>query len=67
MNNKTIALILLLIIAAILAVLWVPFCQIYAVNQLFKTDIEYTWWNWACALFLTMSVRSVDYRRNKYE
>ena len=65
MNNiRTIALLLLLLTAVILAVLWVPFCQIYAVNTLFKTDIEYSWWNWACALFLTMSVRSVNYKGN---
>lgn len=63
-NTRTIALILLLIIAAILAVILVPFGQIYAVNELFKTDIEYTWFNWLMVMFLTMSVRSVSYGKN---
>ena len=59
-------LLLLVLFAAIIIalVILVPFCQIYAVNTLFKTEIEYSWWNWLLVLFLTMSVRSVSYNKN---
>jgi hypothetical protein len=59
-------LLLLVLFAAIIIalVILVPFGQIYAVNTLFKTEIEYSWWNWLLVLFLTMSVRSVSYNKN---
>jgi hypothetical protein len=59
-------LLLLVLFAAIIValVILVPFGQIYAVNTLFKTEIEYSWWNWLLVLFLTMSVRSVSYNKN---
>ena len=59
-------LLLLVLFAAIIIalVILVPFGQIYAVNTLFKTEIEYSWWNWLLVLFLTMSVRYVSYNKN---
>ena len=59
-------LLLLVLFAAIIValVILVPFGQIYAVNTLFKTEIEYSWWNWLLVLFLTMSVRYVSYNKN---
>ena len=59
-------LLLLVLFAAIIIalVILVPSGQIYEVNTLFKTEIEYSWWNWLLVLFLTMSVRSVSYNKN---
>lgn len=39
-----------------------PFIQIWAINTLFKTTIEYSWVNWACVMILNSSVSAVSYR-----
>ena len=39
-----------------------PFIQIWAINTLFKTSIEYTWLNWACVMILNSSIGAVSYR-----
>ena len=39
-----------------------PFIQIWAINTLFKTTIEYSWLNWACVMILNSSVSAVSYR-----
>lgn len=38
-----------------------PFIQIWAVNTLFKTSIQYSWLNWFCVMILNSSVGSVSY------
>ena len=63
MNDVTKVIGLIVLIAIIVAVIiFVPFLQIYAVNQLFKTEIEYSWFNWFLVLFLGASIRSVNYQ-----
>lgn len=68
-NNKVgfVLLVILLLVFSVALIVLVPFGQIYAVNTLFKTEIEYSWWNWLCVLFLTMSVRSISYNKNNNE
>jgi hypothetical protein len=39
-----------------------PFIQIWAVNTLFKTNIEYSWLNWFCVMILNSSVSAVSYK-----
>jgi hypothetical protein len=39
----------------------IPFVQIWAVNTLFKTSIEYSWLNWACVIILNSSIRIWTY------
>ena len=39
-----------------------PFIQIWAINTIFKTTIEYSWLNWACVMILNSSVSAVSYR-----
>ncbi len=39
-----------------------PFIQIWAVNTLFKTSIQYSWLNWFCVMILNSSVGAVSYR-----
>lgn len=39
-----------------------PFIQIWAINTLFKTTIEYSWVNWACVMILNSSVSAVSYK-----
>jgi len=65
MNNKGVLLVVLLLIVAVSLIVLVPFGQIYAVNTLFKTEIEYSWLNWFCAIFLTGSVRSIAYTKSQ--
>lgn len=38
-----------------------PFIQIWAVNTLFKTAIQYSWLNWFCVLLLNGSLKTVSY------
>lgn len=40
-----------------------PFIQIWAINTLFKTSIEYSWLNWFCVILLNSSVSAVSYKR----
>ena len=39
-----------------------PFIQIWAINTLFKTSIEYSWLNWFCVMILNSSVGAVSYK-----
>ena len=39
-----------------------PFVQIWAVNTLFKTSIQYSWLNWFCIMILNSSVSAVSYK-----
>jgi Kef-type K+ transport system membrane component KefB len=39
-----------------------PFIQIWAVNTLFKTSIEYSGLNWACVMILNSSLNAVSYK-----
>ena len=39
-----------------------PFVQIWAVNTLFKTSIEYSWLNWCCVMVLNSSIGAVSYK-----
>ena len=39
-----------------------PFIQIWAINTLFKTSIEYSWLNWACVMILNSSIGAVSYK-----
>jgi len=39
-----------------------PFIQIWAVNTLFNTAIEYSWLNWFCVMILNSSVGAVSYK-----
>ena len=39
-----------------------PFIQIWAINTLFKTSIEYSWLNWACVMILNSSVSAISYK-----
>lgn len=39
-----------------------PFIQIWAVNTLFKTNVEYSWLNWFCVMILNSSVSAISYK-----
>lgn len=39
-----------------------PFIQIWAVNTLFKTTVEYSLLNWFCVMIFNSSVSAVSYR-----
>ena len=39
-----------------------PFVQIWAVNTLFKTSIEYSWLNWFCVMVLNSSIGAISYK-----
>ena len=46
---------LLLFLLALFFIVVGPFIQIWAVNTLFKTTIEYSWLNWFCVMILNSS------------
>ena len=58
--NLTLFLVMLLI--ALFFIVVGPFIQIWAVNTLFKTSIEYSWFNWFCVMILNSSVSAFSYR-----
>ena len=39
-----------------------PFVQIWAVNTLFKTTIQYSWLNWFCVMILNSSIGASSYK-----
>jgi len=39
-----------------------PFVQIWAVNTLFKTSVEYSWLNWFCVMILNSSIGASSYK-----
>jgi len=47
---------LFLIVIILFCIVFVPFVQIWAINTLFKTTIEYSWLNWFCVLLLNGSI-----------
>jgi len=53
---------ILLFLLALFFIVAGPFIQIWAVNTLFKTTIEYSWLNWFCVMILNSSVGAVSYR-----
>lgn len=53
---------ILIIFIALLFIVVGPFIQIWAVNTLFKTSIEYSWLNWFCVMILNSSVSAFSYR-----
>jgi len=48
--------------AALFFIVVGPFIQIWAVNTLFKTTVEYSWLNWACVMILNSSVSAFSYK-----
>ena len=42
-----------------------PFIQIWAINTIFKTTIEYSLLNWFCVLILNGSFGAASYRGGK--
>ena len=51
-----------LFILALFFVVVGPFIQIWAVNTLFKTSIEYSWLNWFCVMILNSSIGASSYK-----
>lgn len=51
-----------LIILALFFIVVGPFVQIWAVNTLFKTSIEYSWINWCCVMILNSSIGAISYK-----
>lgn len=56
------ALFLTIVIVALFFIVVGPFIEIWAINTLFKTSIEYSWLNWACVMILHFSVGAISYR-----
>lgn len=52
----------IILLIALIFIVAGPFIQIWAVNTLFKTSIEYSWLNWACVMILNSSVSAVSYK-----
>ena len=55
--------ILAVVFIAMIFIIIGPFVQIWAINTLFKTSIEYSWLNWFCVILLNSSVSAVSYKR----
>ena len=53
---------LLLFLLALFFIVVGPFIQIWAVNTLFKTNIQYSWLNWFCVMILNSSIGAVSYK-----
>lgn len=53
---------LTILVVALIFIVIGPFIQIWAVNTLFKTSIEYSWLNWFCVMILNSSVGAVSYK-----
>lgn len=60
--KTNLGLFLVILIIALLFIVIGPFIQIWAVNTLFKTSIEYSWLNWFCVMILNSSVSAVSYK-----
>jgi len=52
----------IIFLLALFFIVFGPFVQIWAVNTLFKTTIEYSWLNWFCVMILNSSVSAFSYR-----
>jgi hypothetical protein len=60
--KASLSLFLTILVVALIFLVIGPFIQIWAVNTLFKTTIEYSWLNWFCVMILNSSVSAVSYR-----
>jgi len=63
-TSDAIFILLLIIVAAILLIV-MPFVQIWAINTLFKTTIEYSWLNWFAISILNASLKNISWDRKK--
>jgi hypothetical protein len=50
-------LILLIIVVALFLLVVGPFIEIWAVNTLFKSSVEYSWLNWFCVIVLHTTIK----------
>jgi hypothetical protein len=55
-------LISIIIMVALFLLVIGPFIEIWAVNTLFKTSVEYSWLNWLCVIILHSGLKSSTYR-----
>lgn len=53
---------IILFIVALFFIVIGPFIQIWAINTLFKTSIEYSWINWGAIVILNSSLSALSYR-----
>ena len=53
---------ILLFVLALFFIVVGPFIQIWAINTLFKTSIEYSMLNWAAMMILNSSLNAVSYK-----
>jgi hypothetical protein len=53
---------LVIIVICFLIIFGFPFAQIWAVNTLFKTGIEYSLLNWAAVMVLNSGISVVSYK-----
>ena len=53
---------ILLFLLALFFIVVGPFIQIWAVNTLFKTSIEYSMLNWAAMMILNSSFGAISYK-----
>lgn len=60
--KANLGLFLTILIVALIFIVIGPFIQIWAVNTLFKTTVEYSWLNWFCVMILNSSVSAVSYK-----
>ena len=60
--NVNLTLFTVIFLTALFFIVVRPFIQIWAINTLFKTTIEYSWLNWFCVMILNSSVSAVSYR-----
>lgn len=52
----------IIFIVALFFIIAGPFIQIWAINTLFKTSIEYSVINWAAMMILNSSVSAISYK-----
>lgn len=53
---KPVNLFTIIFLIALIFIVAGPFIQIWAINTLFKTSIEYSWLNWFCVMILNSSI-----------
>jgi hypothetical protein len=51
-----------ILLMALIFIVIGPFIEIWAVNTLFKSGIEYSWMNWVCVIILNSSIGAWSYR-----
>lgn len=60
--KANLGLFLTILVVALIFIVIGPFIQIWAVNTLFKTTVEYSWLNWFCVMIVNSSVSVVSYK-----